>query len=128
MNPAARRIAAAASLFGFAAVVLGAFCAHALKKTLEPSQLAIFETGVRYQMFHALALLDVALFHDRAPSRALAAAGIFFSAGTVLFSGSLYLLATTAARWPGPVTPLGGLCLITGWTLLFFGVLAKSGK
>lgn len=108
-----------AALSGFFAVALGAFAAHGLKARLEPSALAVFQTGVQYQMYHALALLAVALLLKLSgPSHWLIASGWLLVAGTVLFSGSLYALAFDAPRWLGPVTPLGGLCFLLGWLAL----------
>ncbi len=98
----------------FCSVAIGAFGAHALKGRLSTEALAIFETGVRYQMFHALALLLVAAF----PQPRAAAAGWLFCAGTVLFSGSLYALALTGVRMLGAITPFGGLCFLAGWGVL----------
>ncbi len=107
------------SLSGGLAVALGAFGAHALKARLTLDQLATFETGVRYQMYHALALLAVALAMTRVPtSSLLSAAGWLFVAGTLLFSGSLYLLCLMRKRWLGAVTPFGGLAFIAGWACL----------
>src|SRR5512142_2094011 len=97
------------------AVAAGAFGAHALRARLSPDLLAVFETGARYQMFHALALLAVAWASARLPGGAASAAGWLFVAGTVLFSGSLYVLALSGARWLGAVTPLGGVAFIAGW-------------
>ncbi|HEY8240418.1 MAG TPA: DUF423 domain-containing protein [Kiritimatiellia bacterium] len=115
------------AIFAGTAVILGAFGAHALRDRLAPDQLLVFETGVRYQMYHALALFAVAWMSERKPGRAAAAAGRLFVAGIVLFSGSLYLLATrdltgAPAAWLGPVTPLGGLCFIAGWAALAVAV------
>ena len=109
------------SVSGFVAVAGGAFGAHALRSRISPDLLTAFETGARYQMYHALALLAVAgaATPDRAAVRT---AGWLFVAGTVLFSGSLYLLALTGAHWWGAVTPLGGLCLLAGWAMLAVGV------
>lgn len=104
------------------AVALGAFAAHALKARLDASLLATFEVGVRYQIYHALALLAVAWASARWPGPMVTASGWLFVAGSVLFSGSLYLLSLTGARWLGPVTPLGGAALIAGWLLLAWGV------
>jgi uncharacterized membrane protein YgdD (TMEM256/DUF423 family) len=110
-------------LSGGLAVALGAFGAHALRGRLGPEDLAIFETGVRYQMYHALALLAVGLWIAHAgQSRTLAAAGWLFVAGTVVFSGSLYLLTLTGQRWLGAVTPLGGVAFIAAWLLLAWAV------
>jgi uncharacterized membrane protein YgdD (TMEM256/DUF423 family) len=106
------------ALFGFIAVAAGAFGAHALQKRLAADLLAVFETGARYQMYHALALVLVGLCVARAPSSALNAAGWLFTAGVVLFSGSLYALALSGVRVLGVVTPFGGLCLLAGWALL----------
>jgi uncharacterized membrane protein YgdD (TMEM256/DUF423 family) len=103
---------------GFIAVAAGAFGAHALKARLSVDMLTVFETGARYQMFHALALLLVAWASTRWPGRAIAASGWCFVAGTVLFSGSLYLLALTGVRGFGAVTPFGGVLFLAGWLLL----------
>jgi len=120
----------AAALLGGTAVVLGAFGAHALKERLEPSALVSFETGVRYQLVHALALLAVAGLLVHAPQGLFRAAGLCFLLGILLFSGSIYLLATRslygadqALAWLGPVTPLGGLLLILGWCMVAAGAL-----
>ncbi len=114
---------AIAAANGFLAVALGAFAAHALKERVPPELLPVFETGARYHMFHALALLGVAwLALD--PRRPLVdAAGIAFTLGIVLFSGSLYLLALTGIRKLGAITPLGGLAFLAGWALLFVSAL-----
>jgi uncharacterized membrane protein YgdD (TMEM256/DUF423 family) len=105
------------------AVALGAFGAHALKARLAPEMLAAYETGVRYQMFHALSLLAVAWASTRWPgSSAITASGWLFVAGTVLFSGSLVALALTGVRGLGAVTPIGGLAWLLGWAALAWGV------
>ena len=125
---AARALLVAGCVAGGLAVVLGAFGAHALKGRLPESALQTFETGVRYQMFHALALLLVALLADRLGGTWPLAAGWLFIAGVVLFSGSLYLLSARTLlgieswRWLGPITPLGGLCFIAGWAALVLAV------
>lgn len=98
----------------FLAVGLGAFGAHALKARLSPDMLAIFETGVRYQVYHALALLLLASL--RGPSKA----AWCFTAGIALFSGSLYILALTGVRKWGAVTPIGGVLFLAGWLILLF--------
>ena len=102
-------------------VALGAFAAHGLKTRLGADLLATFELGVRYQMFHALGLLAVAWAQARWPGAFIVASGWLFVAGTLLFSGSLYLLALWGARWLGPVTPLGGLAFLAGWLCLARG-------
>ena len=106
------------SLSAFLAVALGAFGAHALKARLDADLLAVFEIGVRYQMAHALALLAVAWACTRWPGRAVTTSGWLFVAGTVIFSGSLYALALTGARWLGVVTPIGGVAWLAAWLCL----------
>jgi len=108
-----------AAVSGFFAVVIGAFAAHGLKQILAPELIEVVKTGVQYQMYHALALLLVALWLSHKPdARGLKAGGLAFILGSLLFSGSLYALALGAPRWLGPVTPLGGLCFLMGWALL----------
>ena len=106
------------SLSGFIGVALGAFGAHALKSRLDPDLLATFEVGVRYQMYHAFALLAVAWAQTRWPGAVLNASGWLFVAGTLLFSGSLYVLSLTGEKWLGAVAPVGGLALLGGWLCL----------
>ena len=108
------------------AVLAGAFGAHALKGSLTPAALAAFETAVRYQFFHALALLVVAGLLERPRHAAVARAAWAFLIGIVLFSGSLYLLTLTPARWPGPVTPLGGLAFMAGWLMLGWELVRRA--
>ena len=107
---------------GLLAVVLGAFGAHLLKSHLGADQLATFETGVRYQMYHTFALLAVALAYTKWPGKALQASGWLFIIGTVLFSGSLYVLSLTGMRWVGFVTPFGGVIFIAGWLCMALSV------
>lgn len=107
------------SVSGGLAVALGAFGAHGLRSRLTPDLLATFETGVRYQMYHALALLAVGWAVTRWTRSAFPTyAGWLFVAGTILFSFSLYLLALTGARWLGAITPLGGVAFVAGWMCL----------
>jgi len=106
------------SILGLLGVGLGAFAAHGLKERLPAEMLAIFEVGVRYQMYHALALLGVAWAAGRWPGGLTTAAGWLFITGTLIFSGSLYVLALSGLRWLGAVTPLGGTALLAGWFLL----------
>ena len=107
-------------------VALGAFAAHGLKATLAPDLLAAFETGVRYQMYHAFALFAAAWGWAQWRARPLAIAGGLFVAGIVVFSGSLYLLALTGERWLGAVTPLGGLACLAGWLCLAWGAFRAT--
>jgi len=117
-----RVFALSGAVSAFFAVAAGAFGAHALKARLSADRLALFETAARYQMYHAVALLGVAWALTRWPAPPVRAAGWLFLAGTAVFSGSLYLLAWTGARWLGAVTPLGGLCFLAGWLSLAVGV------
>jgi len=104
-------------------VVIGAFGAHGLRDRLSADMLAIFETGVRYHLIHALALLAVAWAASRWPGPYIVAAGWLFTVGIMIFSGSLYILAISGFRWLGAITPIGGLCLIVGWGFLALGAL-----
>jgi uncharacterized membrane protein YgdD (TMEM256/DUF423 family) len=104
-------------------VAAGAFGAHGLRARLSADLLAAFETGVRYHLIHALALLAVAWVETRWPSPAVGLAGWLFVAGILLFSGSLYLLALGSPRAVGMITPVGGLAFIAGWGAMAIGVL-----
>ena len=105
-------------LSGAVGVGAGAFGAHALRARLEPRMLEVFETGARYQMYHAIGLLAVAWVASRWPGSLSTASGWLFVAGTVLFSGSLYAMALTGVRVLGAITPIGGVCFIAGWVCL----------
>lgn len=113
------------SISAGAAVALGAFAAHGLRGRVAPELLSAFEVGARYHMYHALALLAAAWAAARWPGGAATLAGWLFVAGTVLFSGSLYLLALGGQRWLGAVTPLGGAAFIAGWLALAWSALAR---
>jgi uncharacterized membrane protein YgdD (TMEM256/DUF423 family) len=115
------------SLSGFLGVALGAFGAHALKARLDADLLAAFEVGVRYQMYHALALLAVAWACTKWPGAAAVTAGWLFVAGTIVFSGSLYVLSLTGARWLGAITPFGGAALLGGWLCLAWAAWRAHG-
>ena len=108
------------AVLGALAVALGAFGAHGLRARLDPAMLAVFETGVRYHMYHALALVAVGLADARWPGTGIGTAGWLMAIGIVVFSGSLYVLAVTAARWLGAIAPIGGTAFILGW--LWFAV------
>jgi len=104
----------------FLAVGLGAFGAHGLRSRLSPEMLAVFETGVRYHMYHSLALILTALIAGRVDGWLVRTAGWLFVAGIVLFSGSLYALALSGVTVLGAITPLGGLAFLAGWACLAF--------
>jgi uncharacterized membrane protein YgdD (TMEM256/DUF423 family) len=108
---------ATAAAVGALGVALGAFGAHALRGRLAPELLAAWQTGVLYHLVHSVALLGLGLFAT-ATGRSVLVPAALWTAGIALFSGSLYLLAGAGQRWAGPITPLGGLCLIGGWLAL----------
>ncbi|QKZ07261.1 MULTISPECIES: DUF423 domain-containing protein [Pseudomonas] len=107
-----------AAFFGFTGVGLGAFAAHGLKDRLSSDYLAVFHTGVNYQLIHALALLALAVLSVQVPGRLVNAAGVMFCIGIVLFSGSLYALTLSGVRLFGVITPFGGLAFLVGWACL----------
>jgi len=111
----------AASVLALVGVGMGAFGAHALRAQLEAQALATFEVGVRYQMYHALALFAVAWVHERWPTRLVRTAGWLFIVGTLVFSGSLYLLVVLGVSALGAITPFGGAALLAGWACLAMG-------
>ena len=119
------------ALLGGIAVALGAFGAHGLKKIVPPDTVNTFQTGVQYQMYHALALIATAIVFERFPGKLMSWAGLSFCMGILLFSGSLYLLTGLKATGKvgmegvGIITPFGGLFFIVGWLLFFLGVMKK---
>jgi uncharacterized membrane protein YgdD (TMEM256/DUF423 family) len=114
------------SLLGFLGVAIGAFGAHGLRNRLTPEMLGVFETAVRYQMYHVFALLIVAAaIGQLGPARLLEFAGWSFVAGIVIFSGSLYALALTGTGVFGAITPVGGLGFLIGWACLAFFAAAR---
>jgi uncharacterized membrane protein YgdD (TMEM256/DUF423 family) len=121
-----RVFVAVGALSGCIAVAAGAFGAHALRSRLAAEMLDVFQTGVTYQMYHALALIGVGILLARFSSDGstwLTASGWLFFGGSILFSGSLYLLALSGASWLGAITPLGGIAFLVGWLALAIGVL-----
>lgn len=118
----------AGGLSGLLSVLLGAFAAHGLSQELSPSQLEMLQTGVSYQMYHALVLLFCGLWLLQGGPRILKTAGLLYCLGTAGFSGSIYGLVLTSATWLGPVTPLGGLCLISGWLCLCWAGNKSTGR
>ncbi|MBM7035508.1 DUF423 domain-containing protein [Vibrio ulleungensis] len=115
-----------AALLGLTGVALGAFAAHGLKAYLAPESLEVFTTGVHYQMMHALAVLALVGVYQGIPDKKLIWAGRWMVVGVLLFSGSLYLLATTSIRWFGPITPLGGVGFLIGWALVALTFLKST--
>lgn len=107
------------------AVGIGAFGAHGLKSHLTNEMLQIYKTGVEYHFYHALGLLAVGLLSLNMPSGLLNWSAVLLTAGIILFSGSLYVLAVTGIKWLGAITPLGGVSFIAGWILLFIAVWRK---
>jgi uncharacterized membrane protein YgdD (TMEM256/DUF423 family) len=111
----------------FLAVALGAFGAHVLKERLSSEMLAVFQTGVQYQMYHALALILVAILSKQLPNNlTLGWSGWLLFVGIVLFSGSLYALSLSGVKILGAITPLGGLAFLLGWFMLFWGAFKQS--
>ena len=112
----------------FIAVAAGAFGAHALKQRLDADMLAIFEIGVRYQMYHALALIGVSFACAKWPSKLMNAGAWLFIMGTLFFSGSLYQLSLTGTKWLGAITPIGGGIWLAGWLCVAIGALKFREK
>lgn len=116
------------ALFGLLSVAIGAFSAHALKNILSTYAIGIFETAARYQMYHSLGLVLVALLGTQQllPSFWTKFTGVAWITGIILFSGSLYLLALTGIKWVGAITPVGGLGFILGWCGILIGTLKSQ--
>lgn len=127
-----KRFLKIAAILGALSVIFGAFAAHALKKYLDPNQIDIFQTGVRYQFYHTFAILAVGLLTAHFKHKFIQYSAWFFLIGIILFSGSLYLLASRFAlgieswTWLGPITPIGGMCFIVGWLFLFLGISSNK--
>jgi uncharacterized membrane protein YgdD (TMEM256/DUF423 family) len=128
MTTGAKLFLAAGGIAALLAVALGAFGAHALKTRVPPEMLAVWHTGVEYNLFHALGLLAVGIVAMQLPeSPLLKYSGWLMLAGILLFSGSLYALALSGERWLGAVTPLGGLAFLAAWALFIAAVLRSGG-
>lgn len=111
-----------ASFFMFLGVALGAFGAHGLKNKLTDYYLGVYEKAVFYHFIHALGLFAVAWLSTLFPTSKVFYSGVFLTAGILIFSGSLYLLSITQIKWLGAITPIGGLCFLIGWVLLFLSI------
>lgn len=113
------------AVFAFLSVALGAFGAHALRDKLSTYQQSVYEKGVLYQMYHALGLLAVGTLGHVMTGHAglLRASGWLFAIGILVFSGSLYILSLSGKRAFGAITPIGGVCFLVGWALLFFSLI-----
>jgi uncharacterized membrane protein YgdD (TMEM256/DUF423 family) len=119
-----RTIVAFGAALGALAVAIGAFGAHGLRDMVTPDQLQVFETGVRYHFYHALALVLVGVF-ALATSTGATGAAWSFVAGIAIFSGSLYVMTLTGVRWLGAITPIGGVAFIVGWVLFARAALSR---
>ncbi|WP_317971976.1 DUF423 domain-containing protein [Paenibacillus sp. CCS19] len=122
------------ALYALLAVAFGAFGAHGLKDVLDEDMLEVFETGVRYQMYHGLGILIVAVLSDRVSNAKLLRRGaMLLHIGIILFSGSLYALSLSDTKWLGAITPLGGVCFLIGWAMIVWTLWSgrnevRSGK
>lgn len=126
MNALASAWIGIAALSGFMAAALGAFGAHALRERLTPEMLAIWKTANEYHFYHALALLLVGVLARQSPASGIGIPAACFVAGTLIFSGSLYVLSLTGMRWLGAITPIGGLLFLAGWAWLAWIALRSS--
>ena len=113
----------AGSFFAALAVIFGAFGAHGLKSKVSPEDLIIFETGVRYQMYHALGLVLLGLLGMSTSFSISQLPALFFVIGIIIFSVTLYLIPLTGIRWLGAITPIGGIAFIAGWFMLIYNIL-----
>lgn len=119
-----RQTLIAGTFFSFLSVAIGAFAAHGLK--LQGYEQMVFETGVRYQFYHSLALILVGTIAIQKPTLVPNSVPVLFVSGILVFSGSLYVLALTGIKWLGAITPIGGLCFLIGWLLLLTGLLKNK--
>ena len=111
------------SVMAALAVSIGAFGAHGLKSKVSSEDLVIFETGVRYQMYHSLGLILIGILGFHFPSNIIQLPAALFIIGIIIFSGTLYLIPLTGLRWFGAITPIGGTALIAGWVVLVYNII-----
>ena len=121
-----KNLIVAGSIIAALSVLLGAFGAHGLKTLLSLEYLAIFETAVRYQLYHALGLMLMGISGFHLPNNLIQLPSYFLIFGTVIFSGTLIILVLTDLKWLGAITPIGGLCLVTGWLLFAYNIYFRS--
>jgi len=121
-----RTFIVAGAIGGFLSVCFGAFGAHAIKHSISPELMAVYQTAVEYQFFHSLGLILIGLLFQQQPNNFIKIAGWLMIAGTLIFSGSLYVLSLSGIRWLGAITPIGGTAFIAAWLLLAFGSLKKD--
>ena len=114
------------SIFAALSVLMGAFGAHILKTRLSFEYLAIFETAIRYQMYHSLGLVLMGVSGFHVPNKLIYLPSYFLIFGTVIFSGTLIILVLTDLKWLGALTPIGGLCLIIGWLLFAYNIYFRT--
>jgi uncharacterized membrane protein YgdD (TMEM256/DUF423 family) len=121
-----------AALLGGLTVIMGAFAAHTIKAKISAEALSVFETGVRYQMYHTIALFITGILYKEFPSKSIVWAGRLFIIGIIIFSGSLYLLTyikaveASSLFWVGAITPFGGVAFIAGWAFLLKSFISKK--
>tara|TARA_B100000214_G_scaffold362166_1_gene326332 strand:+ start:1459 stop:1824 length:366 start_codon:yes stop_codon:yes gene_type:complete len=117
-----RALLVVGSAFAAISVLFGAFGAHILKSRLSTEDLTIFETAVRYQMYHSLGIMIMGVASFYIPHNLISLPSYFMIFGTIIFSGTLYLIVFTNLRWMGAITPIGGLCLILGWLIFAYNI------
>lgn len=121
-----RRFIALGAFIAFLSVALGAFGAHAVKNSITPELMRVYQTAVDYQFYHALGLILIGLIYQLHQSRLITVAGWLMLTGIIIFSGSLYILSLSGIRWLGAITPIGGTAFIAAWLLLFYALIRPA--
>ena len=121
-----RRFIALGAFIAFLSVALGAFGAHAVKNSITPELMRVYQTAVDYQFYHALGLILIGLIYQLHQSRLITVAGWLMLTGIVIFSGSLYILSLSGIRWLGAITPIGGTAFIAAWLFLFYALIRPA--